>query len=107
VEDIVRDFKFNICMDIGHLIVCDTDIKTFFDSYCANISIMHLHGVENGHDHMSLERLPEKRVGEVIEILNKFTKVVSIEVFSYDDLTTSLKYLEKWWEKLIISTKMY
>jgi len=99
VEEIVRDYKFNICMDIGHLIVCGADIKTFYVSYCDNISIIHLHGVENGRDHLSLERLPEERAGEIIEILKKFTKVVSIEVFSYDDLTTSLKYLEKCWNE--------
>jgi len=47
-----------------------------------------------------LEKLPEERVKEIIEILNKFTKVVSIEVFSYDDLATSLKYLEKCLKKM-------
>jgi len=99
IEDIVRDFKFAICMDIGHLIVCGADIKTFFNSYCGNISIMHLHGVENGRDHLSLERLPEERVGEIIEILNKFKKTVSIEVFLYDALTSSLEFLEKCWNK--------
>ncbi|NNL42022.1 MAG: sugar phosphate isomerase/epimerase, partial [Desulfobacterales bacterium] len=99
VEDIVRAFNFNICMDIGHLIVCERDIKTFFDSYSDNISIIHLHGVENGHDHISLERLSGERVGEIMEILKKFTKVVSIEVFSYDALVTSLEFLEKCWGK--------
>jgi len=114
VEEIVRDFKFAICMDIGHLIVCGADINTFFNSYYGNISIMHLHGVENGRDHLSLERLPEERVGEIIEILNKFTKTVSIEVieilnkynktvsievFSYDALKSSLEFLEKCWNK--------
>jgi len=99
LKEIVRDFKFSICMDIGHLIVCDVDINKFYNSYCDNISIIHLHGVENRRDHISLERLPEERAGEIIEILNKFTKVVSIEVFSYDDLMTSLKFFEKCWNK--------
>ena len=99
VEGIVREFNFTVCMDIGHLIVREADIKTFFDSYCDSISIIHLHGVENGYDHLSLEKLSEERAGQVIEILNKFTKVVSIEVFSYNDLTTSLKFLEKCWNK--------
>ena len=99
VEDIVSVFNFSVCMDIGHLIVCGVDIKNFYKSYCDNISIIHLHGVENGHDHLSLNRLPEERVGEIIEILNKFTKVVSIEVFSYEDLTSSLEFLEKCWNR--------
>lgn len=99
VEDIVRDYKFTICMDIGHLIICGVDINKFYNSYCGNISIIHLHGVENVRDHLSLDRLPEKRAGEIIEILKKFTKVVSLEVFSYDDLTTSLQFLEKSWNE--------
>jgi len=99
VEEIVRDLKFTVCMDIGHLIVYSVDINKFYNAYCDNISIIHLHGVENGRDHLSLERLPEERAGEIIEILKKFTKVVSIEVFSYDALTTSLKHLEKSWNE--------
>lgn len=100
VEDIVRVFNFNICMDIGHLMVCDKDIKAFFDSYSDNISIIHLHGVDNGHDHISLEWLSGERVGQIMEILKKFTKVVSIEVFSYNALATSLEFLEKCWKKV-------
>jgi len=99
VEEIILDFKFTVCMDIGHLIVCGAGIKAFFDSYCDNISIIHLHGVENGRDHLSLDRLPKERAGEIIEILKKYSKVVSIEVFSYDDLMTSLKFFEKCWNK--------
>jgi len=100
VEEIVRDFKFTICLDIGHLIVYSVDINKFYNAYCDNISIIHLHGVENGHDHLSLDRLPEERAGEIIEILIKFNKIVSIEVFSYNDLTTSLQFLEKSWQDL-------
>ncbi len=36
----------------------------------------------------------------LIEILKKFTKVVSIEVFSYNALATSLEFLEKCWKKV-------
>lgn len=99
VEEIVRDFNFSICMDIGHLIVYGVDINKFYNSHYDNISIIHLHGVENGHDHKSLNRLPKERVREIIKILNKFTKALSIEVFSYDDLMNSLRFLEKIWNK--------
>jgi sugar phosphate isomerase/epimerase len=98
VEDIVREFNFSVCMDIGHLIVFCVDIKRFFDSYYDNISIMHIHGIEKGHDHKSLNKLPEKRAGEILEILKKFKKIVSIEIFSYDDLATSLHFLEKFFK---------
>jgi adenosylcobalamin phosphodiesterase len=105
VKEIVQDFKFTICMDIGHLIICGVDIKTFFDSHCDNISIIHLHGIKNGHDHKSLNKLSEERAGEIMEILKIFKKIVSLEIFSYDDLTTSLKYLEKCWHKIKLIDK--
>ena len=38
-------------------------------------------------------------------ILKKYSKVVSIEVFSYDDLTTSLQFLEKSWQRFTLNTK--
>ncbi|NNK84523.1 MAG: sugar phosphate isomerase/epimerase [Desulfobacterales bacterium] len=99
IEDVVRAFNFKICMDIGHLVVSDRNIKAFFNSYATKISIIHLHGAKNGLDHLSLERLSKERVGQIMEILKKFTKVVSIEVFSYDALVTSLEFLEKCWGK--------
>lgn len=99
VEDIVREFNFTVCMDMGHLIVHGTSINTFFDSYGDNVSIIHLHGVENENDHRSLNKLPEKRFWEIVEILKKFKKIVSIEIFSYDNLTTSLQFLEKYLNK--------
>jgi sugar phosphate isomerase/epimerase len=106
VEDIVKAFNFSICMDIGHLILCGRDIKTFFHCYSDQISIIHLHGVKNGSDHLSLESLSKERIKEIMEVLTRFSKVVSLEVFSYPDLLSSLEFLEKCWKKVSHSIKL-
>ncbi|RKY90554.1 MAG: hypothetical protein DRQ13_12465 [Ignavibacteriae bacterium] len=100
VEEIISNFKFAVCMDVGHLIIRGTDLKSFFNKYCDNIDIIHLHGVENGIDHLSLESLTKERAGEVVEILSNFNKTVSVEVFNYDNLKSSLEYIEKIWNEL-------
>jgi len=94
VENIITAFNLSVCMDIGHLILQNTDLETFFGRYSDIISIIHLHGVKNHHDHLPLDKLPEKEIGPVCRILKQFSGVVSLEVFSYKDLTASLQFLK-------------
>ena len=94
VENIITAFNLSVCMDIGHLILQNTDLETFFGRYSDIISIIHLHGVKNHRDHLSLDKLPEKEIDLVFRILKQFSGVVSLEVFSYKDLITSLPFLE-------------
>jgi sugar phosphate isomerase/epimerase len=97
VEQILIDFNLSVCMDLGHLMVYGFDMETVFNRYGSRTSIIHLHGVDKTDDHLSLDRLSKKNMGSVIRILQQFKKVVSLEVFSYDHLKSSLKFLEKSW----------
>ncbi len=99
LEDIVLDLDLRICLDLGHLMVYDYDVLEVFNKYASKTSVLHLHGVENGRDHTTLERLSDKLFKAVLQVLNKFTGVVSIEVFSFENLDSSLKYLENHWRK--------
>jgi sugar phosphate isomerase/epimerase len=74
------------------------DIMKVFNKYALRTSIIHLHGVENDHDHLTLERLPIKLIEPVLRILKRFTGVVSLEIFSFENLTSSLKFLENHWK---------
>ena len=94
IEKIITDFPFSICMDTGHLMLLQIDPLTFFNKYIDRISIIHIHGVENKRDHISLARLEGKKIETILNILKKFTGIVSIEVFSFDDLDSSLKLLD-------------
>jgi sugar phosphate isomerase/epimerase len=98
-EKIITDFNLSVCIDMGHLIIYGFDPEAVFDQYYHKISIIHLHGVEKGRDHIALDRLPLEHMNIVIKILRRFTGVVSLEVFSYKNLTASLAFLEKCWKE--------
>ena len=99
LDDIIADLDLKICMDLGHLMVHGYDINKAFNKYAFRTSIIHLHGVENDRDHTTLERLPEKLIEPVLRILKSFTGVVSLEIFSFRNLNSSLKFLENHWEE--------
>jgi len=97
LEEVIAEFDLSVCVDLGHLFVYGFDPKVMFNTYSGRISIVHLHGVENSKDHIGLERLGEKQTETVLDILKPFAGVVSLEVFSYPHLASSLMYLEKIW----------
>ncbi|MDL1968543.1 MAG: sugar phosphate isomerase/epimerase [Deltaproteobacteria bacterium] len=98
VEEIIKAFKLSVCIDIGHLLVNGFDVKKVFDKHSSNTSIIHLHGVENKKDHVSLNKLSSEQMDQIIGILKRYYGVVSLEVFSFDNLNTSLTFLKKYWE---------
>ena len=99
LDGIIADFDLSICLDFGHLIVHGYDLNALFNKYVDRTSIIHLHGVKNGHDHLALNKLLDESIAPVLEILNRFTGSVSLEVFSFDDLKTSLEFLDNHWQK--------
>jgi sugar phosphate isomerase/epimerase len=95
----IKDFNLSVCIDLGHLIMHGFDIKAVFNKYSEQTSIIHLHGVENGQDHRSLDRLSKKEMDHVMDILTGFMGIVSLEVFSFKDLDPSLNFLEQCWQR--------
>ncbi len=92
----VEKFNFSVCMDMGHLFLYGYDVGKFFDKYKDKIAMIHLHGVKDGKDHIALDCLAQSLHDNVINILKKFKKTVSLEIFSYNNLISSLNLLEKW-----------
>ena len=74
--------------------IYDYDLTEVFNKYGVKTSVIHLHGVENGRDHLTLARLSKKPAAAVSWILKKFSGVVSLEVFSFEDLNSSLNFFE-------------
>ena len=99
VEDIVKRFEFSVCLDIGHMLIHGLDIEGYLSKYLPQTSIVHLHGIENGVDHLGIDRLNGKMVDLILSKLRSFTGILSVEVFSFDDLKNSLEVLEQRWEK--------
>jgi sugar phosphate isomerase/epimerase len=99
IEDIIRKFGFSICLDIGHMLLYDLDVQSYLKKYLPQTSIIHLHGMENGIDHLGIDRLNGRMVDLILSELRSFTGILSIEVFSFGDLKNSLEVLEQKWKK--------
>ena len=98
IEDIVFDHGLSVCLDFGHLILHGRDIEKVFDKYAKRVSMIHLHGVKDGEDHLGLDACAEKEVmSKFFRILKRFSGSVSLEVFSYERLEKSLEALEAGW----------
>ncbi|OQX26173.1 MAG: hypothetical protein BWK80_11860 [Desulfobacteraceae bacterium IS3] len=98
-EDVINEFHLSICIDIGHLIVYKRLFNLAFDRYSEKTSILHVHGVKENRDHLALNHITEKDLHFFMDILQRFKQVVSLEVFSYNDLKNSLIFLEKCWQR--------
>jgi sugar phosphate isomerase/epimerase len=99
IEDIIKEFGFSICLDIGHILIYGQDLPLYLKKYLPNTSIIHLHGFQNGIDHLGIDKLNGKTVDLILSHLQNYGGILSIEVFSFDDLKRSLEILEKEWER--------
>jgi sugar phosphate isomerase/epimerase len=99
IEDVIREMHLSVCMDVGHLLVHDFDLSAFFRQYRKEITIIHLHGVHGGRDHLALDQLAASDSALIMQGLTQFSGSVSLEVFSFDHLKRSLSHLEKLWQK--------
>ncbi len=95
IEPILLEYDLRVCLDMGHLIVNHENIETTYHRFAEQTTMIHLHGVNNGKDHLSLDVFDQNWLDRIFSILKRFTGTVSIEVFSYNHLLTSLVVLEK------------
>lgn len=94
LDPVISDLGLSVCLDLGHLWVAGLDPLAHYQTYREQTRIIHLHGVKNGHDHLSLDYLDPDQREAVRLILSDFTGVVSLELFSIKDLIPSLAVLE-------------
>ena len=97
LDPIISELDLTICLDCGHLMLHGDDILAFFNTYSAKTAIIHLYGVAKNHFHGALDQLSETKMAPIMRLLAKFNGIVSMEVFSYTHLDTSLKFMEKCW----------
>ncbi len=80
-------------IDVGHFWLRDADPLAHMERWLHRTRIIHLHGIAE-RDHASLQAVPAGRLDPVVEsLLEGFQGVVTLEVFSLEDLTSSLQAL--------------
>jgi sugar phosphate isomerase/epimerase len=81
--------------DVGHLLLYRHDVGQQIQSFLQRSSMVHLHGVNDGHDHRGLDHIPSQTWGTIFQGLKEYRGVVSLEVFSLEDLIPSLERIEE------------
>jgi len=94
---ILDNIDVALCIDAGHLIKYNYDIKALFDRYGHRVPLIHLHGVDFSTkipaDHQGLDKTPMDRFLPTLDVLKSFDGVVSIEVFNRRNLQDSVDFL--------------
>lgn len=95
-KEIVEEFGFSYCIDVGHLWLYGQDWKGFLESHIEKARIVHLHGVSGNRDHLSIIEGDQSLLEDLIGILaDRFRNVVTLEVFSREAAFGSARRIAK------------
>ena len=92
LSPIAEALDLAICVDVGHVILYGFDLRQVLESFAERTSILHLHGVTGGRDHLALTQLNPSLRNTIAGYLHDFTGSASIEVFNQKRLSESLAH---------------
>ena len=98
IEEIIFDHGLSICLDVGHLVYYGHPFARNLDRYLKRARVIHLHGVEDGHDHRGAHHFPPEKLEMLLERLRadaERDRVVTLEVFDLEDFQGSLTALDR------------
>ncbi len=95
LSSLAAAFDLGFCLDIGHLLFYRHDVGEHLQSFLPKSAMVHLHGVNDGQDHRGVNHIPPQDWDIICRGLKKYRGVVSLEVFSLEDLIPSLERLEE------------
>lgn len=104
IETQIRSRNLPICIDIGHGIKYNYDWYKIYRTAPEMVPLVHLHGVENMgeylKDHQGLDTMGVSELSNVISFLQMFTGTVSLEVYNYYNLKSSLECLSAYFNDI-------
>ncbi len=86
-----------LCLDVGHLLLGRENVTNVLKNYLDKTKEIHLHGVIDYEEHLSLSVLPGERVAKWVRFLRQsaYRGVVNLEVFTPGDLEESMSVLSE------------
>jgi hypothetical protein len=91
---VYEKFPISRCIDIGHLWKDGSDPLPILQEYLHQTKVIHLHGVQDGQDHISLDTVASSQLVPVVDYLKaNYAGVLTLEVFSEPDFLTSKNLL--------------
>jgi len=95
----VRETGCSVCMDVGHLVLNDYDVKKYFENWFATTRVLHVHGVNSlGKDHVGLDFMEKDILLYILSALEDDpgkSRVLTLEIFSRDDLKRSMRVINE------------
>ena len=98
-EGLLDRFGLGICIDLGHLWIGGDNVETHLQRHLSRTRIIHLHGVRDGRDHLALTALPPGRLRPILNSIDKFTGVLTLEIFNYEEVRDSMVVLSEFWSR--------
>ncbi|MGA2401516.1 MAG: cobamide remodeling phosphodiesterase CbiR [Syntrophobacteraceae bacterium] len=95
VLPLVERSGMTFCLDIGHLLRYGYDVETVIEAFLEKSSMVHLHGVNCGADHVGIEWIPQEKWETISRALQNYCGGVSLEVFALADLASSLQRMQE------------
>ena len=97
---IADSHRFSYCLDMGHLWLYGHDWKKECAKYLDRTRVIHLHGVSECKDHISLKKNNLDVIKQFISmVLKKYCNVVTLELFNQQDTFESMDLLEELWDQ--------
>lgn len=101
IEPVLERVAVSRCVDIGHLWLDGHDPLQYLEAALPRTRVIHIHGID-GRDHKSLAHIPDAQLDPVLAYLVKqcYRGVLTLEIFSEEDLVTSLGKLSGSFDRL-------
>jgi sugar phosphate isomerase/epimerase len=96
IQPVLDRIPVSRCVDIGHLWLDGHDPIPYLQAALERTRVVHIHGIAE-RDHRSLAFMPLEKVREVwMELVSaNYAGVLTLEIFSEEDFTSSLDVIEK------------
>ena len=97
LEPLLSNELCGLCLDLGHLLLGHEKVMDTLKCYLNITKEVHLHGVLDDQEHLSLSVLPGERVSKWLRFLcqSRYKGVVNIEVFNTADLEESINIMSE------------
>jgi len=96
IQPVLDRIPVSRCVDIGHLWLDGHDPIPYLQTALPRTRVIHIHGIAE-RDHRSLAFMPQEKVGAVWnELIHlNYDGVLTLEIFSEEDFTSSLELIGK------------
>lgn len=95
---LLDELPISFCLDAGHLWMVGHDPVPLFRLYRGRVRVIHLHGVRDGEDHVSLEHLPRETLFRFLDEVyaSGYDGVVTLEVVGMENFFSSWRVMVEW-----------